>query len=135
MPAGPRVAAEFEQVHPDTETDSVAVEPTSGHGSEWRAPPATKTEPPARPIGTSDVEATATVGRFQVGSDLVPTMVPIAGVRREPVPPARPTVQVTIGRIEVRAVQPPPAPPVPRAPVGPRISLDEYLRERNEGRP
>ncbi len=47
---------------------------------------------------------------------------------------ARPIVQVTIGRIEVRAVPPPPAPPATSTPVGPRVALDDYLRERNGGR-
>jgi hypothetical protein len=38
-----------------------------------------------------------------------------------------PIVRVTIGRIEVRAIQPP-APPVPRAiPPAPKLSLEEYL--------
>jgi hypothetical protein len=44
------------------------------------------------------------------------------------------TIRVTIGRIEVRAIQPPPerAPPRPvRA--APKMSLDEYLRSRNGG--
>jgi hypothetical protein len=42
-----------------------------------------------------------------------------------------PTIQVTIGRLEVRAVQAAPAPtPAPRKP--PRISLEEYLRSRNK---
>ena len=50
-------------------------------------------------------------------------------------PPA-PTVRVSIGRIEVRAVQPPsspapPAPPPAGPPPGPRVSLEEYLRERD----
>jgi hypothetical protein len=49
-------------------------------------------------------------------------------------PPSPPTVRVTIGRVEVRAVQPPPPPPS-AAPVqqGPALSLDEYLKQRNEG--
>ena len=42
------------------------------------------------------------------------------------------TIQVTIGRLEVRAVQSAPALPKP-APSSPRISLEEYLRSRNEG--
>ncbi len=50
-------------------------------------------------------------------------------------PPQAPTVHISIGRIEVRAApvasQPPARPP---APVRPRLSLDEYLRRRNEGK-
>ena len=45
---------------------------------------------------------------------------------------AGPKIQVTIGRLEVRAVQSAPAPPAP-APPSPRVSLDEYLRSRNGG--
>jgi hypothetical protein len=46
-----------------------------------------------------------------------------------------PTIEVTIGRIEVRAVTPPEPPPRPRerqAP--PKMSLDDYLRAHNGGR-
>jgi hypothetical protein len=46
------------------------------------------------------------------------------------------SVHITIGRIEVRAVHPPPE-PVPRhrpAPAAPRISLEEYLKKRNGDR-
>ncbi|MFN8570366.1 MAG: hypothetical protein U0Z44_23120, partial [Kouleothrix sp.] len=46
------------------------------------------------------------------------------------VPPA-PTVQVTIGRIEVRAA-PAPAQATRRA-AAPLLSLDEYLRQRSGG--
>jgi hypothetical protein len=46
-------------------------------------------------------------------------------------PPA-PTIQVTIGRIEVRAEPPQ---PLPRraTPAAPRLTLDEYLRQRSGG--
>jgi hypothetical protein len=42
-------------------------------------------------------------------------------------------IHITIGRIEVRAVHPPPEPlPQQRpAPVSPKISLEEYLKQRN----
>jgi hypothetical protein len=45
-------------------------------------------------------------------------------------------IHITIGRIEVRAVHPPPEPlPQQRpAPASPKISLDEYLKQRNGAR-
>jgi hypothetical protein len=51
----------------------------------------------------------------------------------EPDPPA-PTIRITIGRVEVRAVTPPPAPSRRPARPAPRMSLDEYLRSQNGGR-
>lgn len=50
-------------------------------------------------------------------------------------PPLRPTVRVTIGRVEVRAVQPqaPPQARLSKDPRGPRITLDDYLKERSGG--
>ncbi len=54
-----------------------------------------------------------------------------------PEPPA-PTIRVAIGRIEVRAVTPPPEQPAWRetpARPGPLLSLDDYLKQRNGGRP
>lgn len=53
-----------------------------------------------------------------------------------PEPPA-PTIRVAIGRIEVRAITRPPAPPTQRtAPARPgsALSLDDYLKQRNGGR-
>lgn len=50
-------------------------------------------------------------------------------------PPApRPTVHVTIGRVEVKAIMPPVQPerPKPSRP-GPTLSLEAYLKQRNEG--
>ncbi|HET9212938.1 MAG TPA: hypothetical protein VFR03_21205 [Thermoanaerobaculia bacterium] len=79
-------------------------------------------------------------------------LVPRAALRQEPPPAAlaspssraeagpaaaaapEPTIRVTIGRIEVRSAAPaPPAAPAPR-PAAPRLSLEEYLRRRNEER-
>ncbi len=45
---------------------------------------------------------------------------------------AAPTIQVSIGRIEVRAVPPPPPSAKPRAGPAP-MTLEEYLRQRNGG--
>lgn len=46
-------------------------------------------------------------------------------------PPSAPAVQITIGRIEVRAVAPPPAPARSRS--APPLGLDAYLRRRASG--
>jgi hypothetical protein len=58
-----------------------------------------------------------------------------AGRRDAPEPGADslPAIRVTIGRVEVRAVSPPPR-PAPRPLPEPRLRLDDYLRERREGR-
>jgi hypothetical protein len=46
----------------------------------------------------------------------------------------RPIVRVTIGRIDVRATLPPPAPPSKSAArPAPKLTLDGYLKERKEG--
>jgi hypothetical protein len=46
-----------------------------------------------------------------------------------PEPPAEPVIEVTIGRVEVRAVTPPVTEKRQAAPSG-RLSLAEYLRRR-----
>jgi hypothetical protein len=48
--------------------------------------------------------------------------------------PEPPPVRVTIGRIEVRAVAPPPTPPRPTPQRPAPLSLDEYLEARRSGR-
>jgi hypothetical protein len=46
-----------------------------------------------------------------------------------------PPIRITIGRVEVRAVQPPPtAPARPASRKAPALSLDDYLKQRNEVR-
>ncbi len=57
---------------------------------------------------------------------------PPAPTRREAEAASEPIVQVTIGRVDVRATVPPPPPG--RARPAPRLSLDEYLRHRSSGR-
>jgi hypothetical protein len=53
----------------------------------------------------------------------------------EPMPPVtEPVVNVTIGRVEIRAVAPPPS-PTRRVPQTPKpLSLDDYLKQRGDGR-
>lgn len=45
-----------------------------------------------------------------------------------------PAIHVTIGRVEVRAIMAPTAPPKIAAPPTPKISLEGYLKQRNGGR-
>jgi hypothetical protein len=48
---------------------------------------------------------------------------------------AEPVVRITIGRVEVRAVLPPPVPRPRREPPAPKtLSLDEYLDRRHGGK-
>lgn len=46
---------------------------------------------------------------------------------------APPTINVTIGRVEIRATQGPPPSPSRAESVAPRMSLDDYLRRRRNG--
>lgn len=60
-----------------------------------------------------------------------PTL-PLRPMPREQRPRASaPTVHVTIGRVEVRAVMPPTATPKIESSAAPKISLEEYLKARN----
>ena len=62
-------------------------------------------------------------------------LLPVTPARgRESPQPEQTTIQITIGRIEVRAVTPPAVPAKPKA--TPKVmTLDEYLRRKAEGRP
>jgi len=57
------------------------------------------------------------------------------GVALPELPSSPPIVRVTIGRVEVRAILLPTSPPprIPPARRGPALSLDDYLKQRNEG--
>ena len=58
----------------------------------------------------------------------------VRGLRGSDEPMQRmPTVRVTIGRVDVRAVQSPSA-PTRRQPDGPRLTLEDYAQQRRDGR-
>jgi hypothetical protein len=68
-----------------------------------------------------------------------PRPLPITAPRREASEPVSlpPLIRVSIGRVDVRAVQAPATSTATRTPAtscAPALSLDDYLRERNEGR-
>jgi hypothetical protein len=65
----------------------------------------------------------------------VPWVEQVEGRRSTQPPPSPPSVRVIIGRVEVRAVQPsePPKARPSSGPRGPRVTLDDYLKERSGG--
>lgn len=87
-----------------------------------------------RPVAARD-ERRQEVAPVAVSS-IAPVNLPAARERtvpaRESISESAPSVQVTIGRLIVEAVMPPSAPaPAPiRSAPGPRLSLDDYLRQR-----
>lgn len=50
-------------------------------------------------------------------------------------PEPAPTIKITIGRVDVRAVMQPQPAPRPTPERRPALSLDEYLKQRSEGKP
>jgi hypothetical protein len=96
-------------------------------------PPLTPTKPTPpkvmRPLATSP-------GKAPVGAQYIaPSRLAAPPLTHQPdVVPESPTIQVTIGRIEVRATLPPPtARPQQQHPTSSKMSLDEYLKQRSRG--
>jgi hypothetical protein len=116
---------------------------TSDYGEEGQVKPYppesaslnTETEPAIR-AGLSDHPAPVDLGtlRAQISQEFEAD--PLEGHHRTQPSTPDPTVQVTIGRVEVRAVTPPaqPQPGLTTRPRKPALSLDDYLRRRKEGR-
>ena len=77
----------------------------------------------------------ATQPRHPVRSPVMPTHELSVGksLQHTKTTPA-PLIRVTIGRIDVRAVLPPTQPPRRTTSTRPKLTLDEYLKQRNGGR-
>jgi hypothetical protein len=68
--------------------------------------------------------------------DLTPEIrrrAPVEPAAATPPPAAPAAIEITIGRLEVRAVAPPPGAANNRSQRGPKLGLDEYLRQRSRG--
>jgi hypothetical protein len=66
---------------------------------------------------------------------LVPPSEPVmSAAAKVASPEPAPTIRVTIGRIDVRAIRPPAPPRAKKTRPGPALSLDGYLKQRREGR-
>jgi len=103
-------------------------DPIQPEGDEERA---------GRPAGDGQPEGAALVVRPQVAPARASEPPTGRQAFRPPVAPAEPAVQVTIGRIEVRAEAAPASPPARRRGKGNGrgavMSLEEYLKLRSNG--
>jgi hypothetical protein len=87
-------------------------------------------EPPDRPVHGTPLVPVADSPRARPAAGRV-----VAPHEREVAKEApSPTVRITIGRVEVRAVIPEPAQPPPVARPEPALSLEDYLRQHDGGR-
>ncbi|NEQ22340.1 MAG: hypothetical protein F6K28_24755 [Microcoleus sp. SIO2G3] len=118
-----------------SQTERILVDREVRHEQTIFTPP----PPSIQPIDRAEQQPASTVPPVVVPRQAA-TLLPIVTPRlersqrpEEKAAPPPPTIQVTIGRIEVRAV-PPPAPPRPRVTTPPaRLSLEDYLRSRSGG--
>jgi hypothetical protein len=80
-----------------------------------------------------DHRPSSPLGERRIPEVARPTLTPAFAMRddRRPQVPDEPTVQVTIGRVEIRATVAP-TPARKPAVLTPAMSLDEYLKRRNE---
>jgi hypothetical protein len=132
-----------EQRPPRLEPPTIPVRPTAGPAPSSSEPaegaPRPRVIPRIDPGPPSDAPRQVTVAHQAADSGqpyVVPSVEPAAAPSGQPSgrgEPA-PTIQVTIGRVEVRAISPPQREaPRPR-PTRPEsvLTLDEYLKQRNE---
>jgi hypothetical protein len=98
--------------------------------SESAAPDAATIDPHAESVNSAQPPAPAIQPRWPVVPQVYAAP-PTADSQRQELPtkPVQPTIRVTIGRVEVRATPPPPA-PTRKAARAPAMSLDDYLRSR-----
>ncbi|NOR23993.1 MAG: hypothetical protein GQ542_06285 [Desulforhopalus sp.] len=111
-----------------------------------REPEVDRREPEQMNVGVRQLKSPNSLTHVNSGSLLNPRVSPASSLRSFPaqqaiintqekvqlMAPKPPTIQVTIGRIEVRAVaMPPPQAPRSRKKSQPSLSLDDYLKQRS----
>jgi len=128
---GPTVAPAVDPGKPLVEREKIVIrEQAIPDQSRINAPAA---KPPATPV-SSDIENGDSKTHTIVHSKIAPLKdrqpAPVYTNRRAGQP--QPTIHVTIGRVEVRAVQSSPAQTKSRTPT-PVMNLDDYLKRRSQG--
>lgn len=112
-----RIATPGASVHPETLEQS---DPAPSSQESIRS---------IRPTATASQPKSQTIVQPEIKQATAPSVPARQALSKEP-----PAIHVTIGRIEVRAVHPPPEPVRRRpAPASAKISLEEYLKQRNGG--
>jgi hypothetical protein len=120
-----------EHAHPAESSSPEIDAPVRSHDAPDRTEPDLSSRTSRRPVS----EAPAVpVARRQGGAPPPESVAPGQPGVTERTPPR--TVQVTIGRVEVRAIPPVPEPaqPLPESKPVPALSLDDYLRQHNGAR-
>jgi len=139
-PPAPPIASREKQDRVEVRPANTATAPIAGRLDE----PSSIVDPIASATSAADLptkvtKTTQTPNRVVVQPEIMPPRQPPAFLAISPQPSRAtgpPAIHVTIGRVEVRAVHPPPEPPRPPAPppATRRISLEEYLKRRNGAR-
>ena len=86
--------------------------------------------PNQRLVPDNTSEAAVSKTAFQ-GDRRIPLAPPDRAAHHPTIAPAEPAIQVSIGRIEVRAITPPAAPQSKRPPKAGVLTLDQYLQKRS----
>jgi hypothetical protein len=79
------------------------------------------------------VRPAATVQKIRAVEAVIPAIRSLPQFPRTPAPASPPTINVTIGRVEIRATSPAPAPQRAQPKSANVLSLEEYLRRRASG--
>ena len=87
----------------------------------------------SEPTSPGFVWAAATVQKIRAVEAVVPVIRSLPQLPPAPKPASAPTINVTIGRVEIRATSPAPAPQRAQPKTANVLSLEDYLRQRATG--
>ena len=129
----PPISAELQRPTPELTVQQISTEQVTES-----VKPLLETSPPRNsvviqpqivPVSERSLPLTSPIHQSQLVPLPDPAAASMPTAKTEP-----PTIQVTIGRVEVRAIAPPPSPRQPPQPSVPKLSLEDYLKSRSGGR-